>query len=136
LWLYDVHLLVASFDDRDAERFIQMAVERGMASLCGSMIQETYDAFRHPRAASLARRLSARGGSEASARLIHPQPWRATLGMDLRAAPRWSDRVRLLAGHAFPPAVYMRSTFAPASRAPLPWLYARRFARAFSRRAH
>jgi hypothetical protein len=134
LWLYDVHLLVAALDDSDVEGFSRMAVEQGMASLCGSMIQEAYDAFRHPRAASLARWLSARGGSETSALLIRPRHWWATLDMDLRAAPRWSDRMRLLAGHAFPPAAYMRSTFAPTSRAPLPWLYARRVVRAFSRR--
>lgn len=133
LWLYDVHLLVGALDDVAAEAFVRMAVGRGMASLCGSMIQEAYETFGHPRAADLARALACRSGFEPSAALLHPRRWWATLDMDLRALPRWSDRVRLLAGHAFPPPAYMRSTFAPASRAPLPWLYARRFARALKR---
>jgi hypothetical protein len=134
LWTYDVHLLVAALADREAEVFARTAIERGMAAVCGSMIQEAYDAFHHPRAADLARRLSAAGSTEPSAALIHPRRWWATLHMDLRAVPRWSDRVRLLAGHAFPPAAYMRSTYAPDSRAPLGWLYARRFVRAFTGR--
>lgn len=134
LWTYDVHLLIASFNDADATEFARMAVERGMASLCGSMIQEAYEAFRLPRAADLARRLSAAGASEPIAALIHPRRWWATLQMDLRALPRWSERVRLVAGHAFPPPAYMRNTYAPSSRAPLPWLYVRRAARALARR--
>lgn len=136
LWTYDVHLLVAALADSEAETFARMAAERGMALLCGSMIQEAYDAFHHPRAADLARRLSAEGAAEPSAVLIHPRRWWTTLHMDLRAVPRWSDRVRLLAGHAFPPAAYMRSAYAPDSRAPLGWLYARRFMRAVTGRRH
>jgi hypothetical protein len=135
LWTYDAHLLAAALDDSGAEAFTRMAIERGMASLCGSMIQEASEAFGHPRALDLARRLSQSGGAEPSATLVGPRPWWTTLDMDLRAIPRWSDRVRLLAGHAFPPPAYMRHTFAPASRAPLPWLYARRFVRALSRSA-
>lgn len=130
LWTYDVHLLVAALSDTEAETFAAMAVERGMALLCGSMIQEASEAFHHPRAADLARRLSSEGGAEPSGVLIHPRRWWSTLHMDLRAMPRWTDRVRLLAGHAFPPAAYMRSTYAPDSRAPLGWLYARRLVRA------
>ena len=134
LWTYDVHLLVAALSDTEAETFARMTVERGMALLCGSMIQEASDAFHHPRAADLARRLSSEAGNEPSAALIHPRRWWSTLHTDLRAMPRWSDRVRLLAGHAFPPAAYMRSTFAPDSRAPLGWLYARRLMRAMTAR--
>lgn len=136
LWLYDVHLLVGSLDDGDAQAFVTMAIDRGMASLCGSMIQEAHEVFGHPRAAELARSLSLRRGSEPSAVLLHLGRWWTTLDMDLRALPRWSDRMRLLAGHAFPPRAYMRKTFGPASRAPLPWLYARRLARAFSRKSN
>jgi hypothetical protein len=134
LWTYDVHLLVAALSDGEADSFARMAIEREMAQVCGSMIQEAYDAFQHPRAGDLARRLSAAATTEPSAVLIQPRRWWTTLHMDLRAVPRWSDRVRLLAGHAFPPAAYMRSTYAPDSRAPLGWLYARRFVRAVTRR--
>jgi len=134
LWTYDVHLLVAALSDIEAESFACMAAERGMALLCGSMIQEAADAFHHPRAADLARRLSAAAKDEPTAALIQPRRWWSTLHMDLRAVPRWTDRVRLLAGHAFPPAAYMRSTYAPDSRAPLGWLYARRLVHAVTGR--
>ncbi len=133
LWLYDVHLLVGALSDQEADAFARMAAERRMAALCGAMIQEAYELFRHPRAGLLARRLSAVAGSEPSAALLQPQAWWATLQTDLRTLPRWSDRVRLLVGHAFPPAAYMRATYAPSSRAPLGWLYARRFVRAMRR---
>ena len=133
LWMYDVHLLIQALGDDQAEAFVRMAVDRRMASLSSSMIQEAYEVFGHPRAADLARRLSRAGAAEPAAALIHPRPWWTTLHSDLRAVPRWSDRLRLVAGHAFPPAAYMRATYAPASRAPLPWLYARRFVRALSR---
>jgi hypothetical protein len=134
LWMYDVHLLIASFNDADSAAFARLAVDRGMASLCSSMIQEAYEAFRLPRAADLARHLSAAAASEPTAALLHARRWWGTLPMDLRALPRWSDRVRVVAGHAFPPPAYMRRTYAPSSRAPLPWLYVRRVARALSRR--
>jgi len=49
--------------------------------------------------------------------------------MDLRALPGWRARARLIAGHLFPPAGYMRNTYAPSSHAILPWLYAARFVR-------
>jgi hypothetical protein len=131
--MYDVHLLIQALSDDQAEAFVRMAVDRRMALLCSSMIQEAYETFQHPRAADLARRLSRAGAAEPVATLMHPRPWWTTLHRDLRAVPRWSDRLRLVAGHAFPPAAYMRATYAPTSRAPLPWLYARRFARVLSR---
>jgi hypothetical protein len=134
LWFYDVHLLVAVLTDDDEARFVRNAIEGGMATICGSMLQDAYEAFGHPRATTLVRLLSAAARSETSARLIEPRRWWSTLHIDLRALPGWRDRVRLVAGHAFPPAAYMRNTYAPGSSAPLGWLYARRFMRAISRR--
>jgi hypothetical protein len=130
LWTYDVHLLVGALSPEQADAFVTMAIERRMAALCGAIIQEAYEAFRHPRAAAFAAQLTKASGAEPSAALATPRPWWTTLPLDLRAVPHWGERVRLLAGHAFPPAAYMRTTFAPSSRAPLPWLYARRIARA------
>lgn len=132
LWTYDVHLLLSALTPQDVDTFATMAIERGMAALCLSMIQEARDTFGHPRAAELVQRLAAATAPEPSARLLEPQRWWTRLHMDLRAMPHWIDRVRLLAGHAFPPAPYMRTTYAPASRAPLGWLYARRFWRALA----
>jgi hypothetical protein len=45
---------------------------------------------------------------------------------DLRSLATWGERSRLMRQHLFPSARYMRQVYAPASQAPLPWLYARR----------
>jgi hypothetical protein len=50
---------------------------------------------------------------------------------DLSRAAGWRAPARLALAHLFPPAAYMRRTYAPSSGAPLPWLYARRVARGF-----
>jgi hypothetical protein len=45
---------------------------------------------------------------------------------DLRALGSWTHRWQLVKEHVFPPAQYMRDVYAPSSRAPLSFLYARR----------
>ena len=45
---------------------------------------------------------------------------------DLRALPRWTDRLQLMREHLFPAAVYMREVYAPGSQRPLPVLYVQR----------
>jgi len=47
---------------------------------------------------------------------------------DVRALGSAKDRARLIREHLLPPAGYMREVYARGSRAPLPWLYARRLA--------
>lgn len=133
LWMYDVHLLVESLEDIDADHFVHRSAERKMTRICQAVIGTAAGRFPSPRAAELVRRLGAAGGPEPSAALIEARSPLAAAFQDLRVQPRWSDRLHLAAGHLFPPAAYMRTAYAAGSRAPLLLLYLDRILRGIPR---
>jgi hypothetical protein len=89
--------------------------------------------FPVPAARALLDRLNAVGHDEASAFLVHARTPLTQLASDLANTSGWTARGRLLLGHLFPPAAYMRKTFGVSSVALLPWLYTYRIVRGAGR---
>jgi hypothetical protein len=133
LWMYDVHLLLQALDDLEADLFVHRAAERGMARIGRHVIECAAARFPSRRAAELSEKLAAAAAAEPAAVLLEARAPLAGLLDDLSVERRWRERVRLVAGHLFPPPAYMRATWAPGSRAPLPVLYWRRLWRAAPR---
>ena len=63
---------------------------------------------------------------EQTAAYLRTRPKASQVLDDLRALPRWTDRLQLMREHLFPAAVYMREVYAPGSQRPLPVLYVQR----------
>lgn len=130
IWLFDVHVLAASLGAADWREVEATAIARGVAPFCLSGLRLTAARFGTRVPETVLSRLSAAersGADREAARLIGP-PRRhvSQIVADLRALPGWSARCRLMSQHLFPSARYMRRTYAPASRLPLPVLYVRR----------
>lgn len=129
LWMYDVHLLLQSLDDLEIDQFVHRAAERGMARICQAVIANAAARFPSQRAADVVEKLGAAADVEPAAALIDPRSPLDDLRLNLAVPAPWMARLRLVAGHLFPPAAYMRATYAPGSRAPLPVLYVTRIVR-------
>ncbi len=132
LWTYDVHLLLERLTPSEEDAFVRSAIDRGIAALAVAAIEPAASRFRNHVASRVADRLRLAARDEASASLLDPGSRIDDVRLDLRAV-RGPAKLRLLAAHLFPPAAYMRATYAPASRAPLPWLYLKRVVRALAR---
>jgi intracellular sulfur oxidation DsrE/DsrF family protein len=128
IWLYDIHLLARSMSAADWNTFAQLAAERQVVAVCRRSLERTAARFativpnevwEHPRWA-------ARSTAELSAGYLEARRPISAIADDLRALRSWRERRRLAREHLLPPADYMRTVFAPGSRAPLAWLYTRR----------
>jgi hypothetical protein len=130
IWIYDLHLLASRLTEAEWGAMAERARVQRVAAVCAQGLQHAAAAFgtRLP-APTMAALIEAGARPEESTRAAYargPRRHIANVAADLRALPRWSDRVRLAAEHVFPPAAYMRGVYAPDSRAPLALLYARR----------
>jgi hypothetical protein len=128
IWHYDIHLIASRFSAAEWEAFTALAIERQVSSVCRRSLELAIQSFTTPVPAGVLERLSAPAGADdataaylsPSRRQIHDAVW------DFQALPTWTERLRLVRQHLFPPATYMRDVYAPASSAPLAFLYARR----------
>jgi hypothetical protein len=103
-----------------SERRIAAACARGLELAAETFGTDIPDETR----ARLAAAASAEGGLPAYA--VPGGRHVARVWSDIRAMPSWIDAARLVYQHVLPPRRYMREVYAPASRAPLPALYAQR----------
>src|SRR5256885_4645548 len=127
IWLYDIHLLAESLSaaaggawtalvsdaaERDALRWTLHSLARAQqrfGTCLPASVQQSVDAA--------ATTLTDRAGS-----------WREVdvLRMNLRALPGWSDRLRLVRQHLFPPAAFVAEKYGLRYRAALPLAYLHR----------
>ena len=127
VWLYDIHLLASPFGEADWEAFGELAVSRGVAAICLDGLQAAGDALGTVVPAPLAARLGAAAAREPARRFVTGAlNRRGVLLSDLAVLPAWSDRVRLLREHAFPPAAFIRRRYGVTRPIWLPALYVRR----------
>ena len=124
-WLFDLHVMLRTLDRQATDAFADHVRARGMTAVCLAAIRAAERAFPTAAGAQLLRDLSP-AADEPSAVLLNHRTPSSQAWMDIRALRTWRARAAYVAGHLFPPAAYMRLTYAPLSRAPLPWLYARR----------
>ncbi len=131
IWLYDISLLAGRLSPGQWNEFATLAADRGVVGVCRRSLERTQERFPAtavPAALSAMPRWAS-PGPELSAGYLTPRRAAEAIADDLRALPDWGQRIRLLREHLFPPAQYMRTIYAPASGAPLPYLHARRIIR-------
>lgn len=129
IWDYDTFLLASCATETQWCAFLDLADDRGVMDLCAHRLERASRLLGLVVPEHARRRLEVRSADGADARYDDRVPQVRTMISDLRTLPRWSDRLRLVGQHVFPPAQYMRQVYAPASVAPLPLLYARRAVR-------
>jgi hypothetical protein len=130
LWIYDIHLLTEAASADDLEQFRALAVRVRACAVCARGLEAAASHFGTPvPPALLASLREAAGGEPSSAFLSGDLRLVDLLGHDLSALPSWRSRLALLREHVLPSAAYMRVTYAPGSRIPLPLLYASRIVR-------
>lgn len=125
IWLLDLHRLAGSLDDGQSQSLIAEATSRGVAAVTEAALRDA-----HAICGGIAtRRLAAAlagdtdGGAEPSARFLMSRSRLSEALDELRALPGVRARLRLAREWMFPTAEYMRATYAPTSRLPLPLLY-------------
>jgi hypothetical protein len=127
IWLYDIDQVARRLTRAEWREFDRLIVERGIATVCRASLRRTADTFCTPIPPVLFYPSPASETDERTARFLDGPRGSAEAAVeDFRAMDSWSGRMRLAREHLLPPAAYMREVYAPASRAPLAWLYARR----------
>jgi hypothetical protein len=127
VWLYDLKLLAATLDADGWTALQELACGHRIAGFC-------LDGLRSARArlgARFPRRVedamaAAAPGEPSRAYLEGPVTKRDVLLSDLKILDSWSDRIRLMREHAFPPAAFIRQRYGSSSTWMLPALYVHR----------
>jgi hypothetical protein len=130
-WLYDIHLLASALNGEEWRQFVALAAERSIAAVAldGLARSRRWFATQVPAWVLDDPRLTTAAPRERTAAFLQVRSKAHELLDDLRALPSWHSRLRLAREHLLPNALYMREVYAPASRLPLPLLYARRILR-------
>jgi hypothetical protein len=127
-WLFDIHFLIGTLAADDVQRFVALVERTGVRRIClrALLLARERCGTAVPPAVLAAFEAAP---DEPSAVFLHRGMRQVdVLWDDLRVLPEWRQRMTLLKEHLLPAAAYMRQTYAPASSAPLPWLYVRRIA--------
>jgi hypothetical protein len=126
IWLYDIHLLCASFTTDDWRAFVDAVQQRGLHPLCRDGLHNVAALFATPIPPDLDAALSASPPRGLLHQLHLKQPgWRRRLA-DLLSLPSWPQRLGFIRETLFPDADYMRQRFGATSRWQLPAAYLRR----------
>ena len=135
IWLYDIKLIAEGLTTPDWKAFLDLTVDRKVTAVCMRSLQRTDALFpgTTPSWVWDAARVATQADVELSEGYLTERSQAQLMLDDLRALPRWRDRARLIGQHVFPPASFMRRTYAPSSRAPLLVLYGLRFIRGATR---
>jgi hypothetical protein len=112
IWLYDLRLLTAGFDDTDWRALEQLACSSGVAGLCLDGLRQAQDRLGARLPEALAGALAAAALAEPSQQYLQgPVRKRDVLLSDLRRIKGWRPRLRLLREHAFPPVAFIRQRY-------------------------
>jgi len=128
IWLYDIHLLTEALGDNEVREFVRLTRAKGIAAICEQGLSLAHAAFhtRLPVDLITELRAEAAAGERSATYLRRDMRKIDVLWSDLAAADSWRERVRLVAGHVFPPPGYMYKVYRTKSRLALPFLYSRR----------
>ena len=128
IWSYDIHLLAETLEPCEWQELIARARERQVALACHRGLASAREHFATSLPASLMEGLAVAARTERSMRAYLDGHSRhiSRVVDDFRSAGSIRRALRMARQHMLPPPAYMREVYAPASSAPLPWLYARR----------
>jgi len=112
VWTYDIHLLASRLTREEWDRFLDVAIARQVAAICAQSLALARSRLDTTIPGHVAARLAGAGTDEPSAAYLQPRRrWRHELGSNLRALPRWRDRLRLLREVLFPDPRYMSRVY-------------------------
>ncbi len=124
IWFVDIARLAGGLPQSDWIRFVDLAVSRRIAAVCRDGLGQAVALCGARVPGWVEPALTARADEhEPTAGFLKARPHVAVVAQDLAALPTWTSRARLVRQHAFPPAAYMRDTYAPESHLPLALLY-------------
>lgn len=129
IWLYDIHLIAPELDAGDWRRFMALAVDRSVVTVCRQSLASAREAFGTSWPALIEAEWTACEPSRSEPTVAYLAGNRRRAGhlwIDLQSLSSWASRWQLIKEQVFPPVQYMRDVYAPASEAPLPVLYTRR----------
>ena len=134
IWLYDVKLLAATLTPGDWTSLAELACGRGIATFCLDGLRAARSHLGGTLPPSVEATLADAAPKEpaniyAEGRVTK----RAILLSDLKVLDTWSDRIRLVREHAFPPAAFIRQRYGTRARWLLPALYLHRLVSGASR---
>lgn len=133
IWICDEWRLARALPPGDVDLLLARARDAGVASLCARDLAEARDLLGGGDGAlgdaALAALDRIGAGEPARRFLTGPRGHLGDLWLDVRSLPRWRDRLLLIREHVLPPASFVLARSGTSRRTPLPWLYARRFAR-------
>ena len=134
IWIYDIHLLASRLSEHDLDRFADLAAARHVAAICAHQLAVARQRFGTAVSDRVIARLGAMTPREPSAVYLRTgRRWRDELVSNVRALPRWGDRMRLLREVMLPGPAYMLKAYglhwSSLSAALLPALYVHRLAR-------
>ena len=124
IWLYDIHLLAAHLSPAEWVKFVQLALQKGLAAVCLEGMQHAAARF-HTRYPPDVERALSQATSEAPFRYLAAGHFRQRW-MDFLALGSAGRRLRFAREVFFPAPGYMRAKYQLARWRWLPWLYLRR----------
>jgi len=129
IWLWDIVLLARALDTAGWEAFAAHAARVGLGPVCAQALEDAQARLAAPVPAAVLARLGdpAAAGPAAAYLLSGNSVGRAA--HDLMSVKGAAARLRYIRDRLFPPAPFMRANYPETPRAPLAWLYLRRFAR-------
>ena len=127
-WACDIHRLLASLDERDAQTFVDAVTAARVRAVACDGIRSARARFGTMLPAAIEMLLeTADDREEPTAAFLEPGRRQVdVLSSDLRTLRSWPARARLLREHLFPPAAYMTAKYGLRTPALLPIAYARR----------
>lgn len=129
IWQYDIHLLANKLNQNQWNRFIQLAKERKICTLCIDGLHKAKNNFHSLIPNAILEKLSSSASSnEPSFALLKQNRNRLDdIRSDFKSIQTSSQRFRLLFEHVFPPLSYMRQRYPNSTPLSLPFYYLRRF---------
>jgi hypothetical protein len=130
IWMLDIHLLVNTLGEEGLARLPAVARDRGLANVCAYALRVAQRWLGTKVPGRMLEELeSVDPRSEPAARYVRHVSRLDNLLVDLRQLAGWSDRLRLIREHAFPPTEYMLRRYHTSRRMWLPALYVHRLVR-------
>ena len=127
VWLYDFKLLAAELNDAGWLTFQQFACRHRIAGLCLDGLRAARSRLDARLPAEVEQALAAAAPTEPSRMYLEgPVRKRDVLMSDLKVLGSWSERMRLMREHAFPPAAFIQQRYGTQARWLLPALYLHR----------
>ena len=119
IWLYDIHLIAQAMSPGERADFVDLVLRKRLRSICVSGLDRARDRFltAYPAEWLEPLRIDDRDAEPTAAFLRDGFRRVDILRSDLRSVGGWTDQLRLIREHLFPPAAYVRARYG--SRTPL-----------------